>query len=62
MVPWSTRLIYAAPALGLAALGIPLYVHLPKFTTDVVGVDVGLVGAALQLARVFDAVTDPLAG
>ncbi|MEY3210620.1 MAG: hypothetical protein RIT28_1101 [Pseudomonadota bacterium] len=62
MVPWSTRLLYAAPALGLAALGIPLYVHLPKFTTDVVGVDVGLVGAALLLARVFDAVTDPLAG
>ncbi len=53
------RLIYAAPAFALAIVGIPVYVHLPKFYTDVVGVSVGTVGAIVMAARLFDAVTDP---
>lgn len=62
MVPWSTRLAYAAPALAVAAVGLPVYVHAPKFYTDVVGVPVTTVGVVVLLARVFDAVTDPLVG
>jgi GPH family glycoside/pentoside/hexuronide:cation symporter len=56
------RLAYAAPALGLAAVGIPLYVHLPKFYTDIVGVGVATVGFIIAAVRVFDAVSDPLLG
>lgn len=56
------RLAYAAPAFALAAVGIPIYVHLPKFYTDVVGVPVGVVGFILMAGRVFDGVIDPLAG
>ena len=37
MVPWRERLAYAAPALPLAAVGIPIFVQLPPFYTDVVG-------------------------
>lgn len=56
------RIVYAAPAFALAVVGIPVYVHLPKFYTDVIGVSVGAVGALVMAARLFDAVTDPLIG
>lgn len=56
------RLAYAAPAFALAAVGIPIYVHLPKFYTDVIGVPVGVVGFLLMISRVFDGVIDPFAG
>ena len=59
---WRDRIVYAAPAVALAAVGIPVYVHLPKFYTDVVGLGVATVGAIIAAVRIFDAVADPLAG
>lgn len=59
---FNTRLAYSLPAFALAVIGIPVYVYLPKFYTDVVGVDIGLVGALLFGVRLFDAVTDPVVG
>jgi len=56
------RVAYGLPSFGLAAVGIPLYVHLPKFYTDVVGVNVATLGGLLVLSRVFDAITDPMIG
>lgn len=53
---------YAAPALPLALLGITFYVFLPKFYADVVGVDLGVLGAVVLASRMWDAVTDPLLG
>ena len=61
-VPARRRLAYALPAFGLAVVGIPVYVYLPKFYTDVVGVPVAAVGALLLAVRVFDAVSDPVIG
>jgi GPH family glycoside/pentoside/hexuronide:cation symporter len=61
-VPASKRIAYAAPAFALAVVGIPIYVYIPKFYTDVVGVNIALVGYLLLAVRVFDAVTDPLIG
>jgi GPH family glycoside/pentoside/hexuronide:cation symporter len=61
-VPWGSRLAYAAPALVLAVVGIPVYVYLPKFYTDVVGVHIGVLGVLMLAVRLFDAVTDPLIG
>lgn len=61
-LPWSLRLAYALPALALSVVGIPVYVYLPKFYTDVVGVSATAVGAILLGVRLFDAVTDPLEG
>lgn len=61
-LPLRSRLAYAAPAFALAAVGIPIYVHLPKFYTDSVGVPVGVVGFLLMASRVFDGAIDPLAG
>ena len=56
------RLTYALPAFTLAAAGTQLYVFLPIFYTDVVGVGAATVGAILLGVRVFDAITDPLVG
>ena len=61
-IPWGHRLAYACPAFALAVVGIPLYVYLPKFYTDVVGADIALVGFVLLAIRLFDAVSDPIIG
>ncbi|MFZ5570298.1 MAG: MFS transporter [Thermodesulfobacteriota bacterium] len=59
---FSIKLAYALPALALAVVGIPVYVYIPKFYTDTVGVDMALTGLLLMAVRIFDAVTDPLIG
>lgn len=61
-LPWHQRLSYGLPAFALAVVGIPVYVHIPKFYTDVVGIDITWVGSVLMLARLFDAFSDPLMG
>jgi glycoside/pentoside/hexuronide:cation symporter, GPH family len=53
---------YAAPAFALAVVGIPVYVYIPKFYTDVVGVHIAALGIILLAVRLFDAVTDPMVG
>ncbi len=56
------KIAYAAPAAALAVIGIPVYVYIPKFYTDVVGINVAMLGYILFSVRIFDAVTDPLIG
>ncbi|MFW6283999.1 MAG: MFS transporter [Desulfosalsimonas sp.] len=53
---------YSAPAFALALVGIPVYVYIPKFYTDVVGVNISALGAILLIVRLFDAFTDPVIG
>jgi GPH family glycoside/pentoside/hexuronide:cation symporter len=61
-VPLYRKLTYAMPAFALAVVGIPVYVYLPKFYTDVVGINIASLGAILFSVRIFDAVTDPVIG
>ena len=61
-LPWHQRWSYGLPAFALAVVGIPVYVHIPKFYTDVVGINIAWVGSILMLARLFDAFSDPLMG
>ena len=56
------RLAYALPAFALAVVGIPIYVYIPKFYTDVVGVHISILGGLILGVRLFDAVTDPVIG
>ena len=56
------KIAYAAPAYALAVIGIPVYVYMPKFYTDVVGINVAMLGYILFSVRIFDAVTDPVIG
>jgi glycoside/pentoside/hexuronide:cation symporter, GPH family len=53
---------YALPALPLAALTLPLYVLVPTFYSETLGLSLAAVGAALLFVRIFDALIDPLVG
>ncbi len=53
---------YAAPALPLAAMYFPVYVFLADFYASGYGLPLAAIGTVFLLARVFDAVTDPLMG
>ena len=53
---------YGALALPLALLAITFYVYIPKFYSDVVGVDLGLITTVIVVARIWDAVIDPMIG
>ncbi|MEL6202459.1 MAG: MFS transporter [Pseudomonadota bacterium] len=55
-------LLYALPGLPLAAMTLPLYILVPTFYTETLGLPLAAVGAALLFVRVFDAVNDPLIG
>lgn len=56
------KIAYSAPAFSLAVVGIPVYVYIPKFYTDVVGINIAALGYILLSVRVFDALTDPAIG
>lgn len=58
----STLWFYALPAFSLAMLGLPLYIYLPTFYTQEVGLGSLEVGLVLFLARSLDLVFDPLIG
>jgi Na+/melibiose symporter-like transporter len=59
----ATRLVvYGALGLPLAALNLPLYVYLPAFYAETAGLGLATVGAALFVARLLDALVDPLVG
>lgn len=53
---------YGVPALAIALLGLPLYVYLPTFYAQDVGLGVFEVGVVLFFARMFDMLIDPLIG
>ncbi len=53
---------YAAFAVPLAMAALPVYVHVPKLYGDTLGVPLAVVGMVLLLARLFDALQDPLLG
>lgn len=54
--PWS---LFAAM---IAAAGLPIYIHAPKFYGDMYGVSLASMGVTLALLRLIDVVQDPLLG
>jgi len=55
-------LIYGVPGLPLAALGLPLYIYLPTFYARDLLLGTGIVGTILLVARLFDVISDVVAG
>ncbi|MFX0541611.1 MFS transporter [Roseovarius sp. S4756] len=49
-------------AAFLAAAGLPIYIHAPKFYVDEYGVSLSLLGSVLFALRLIDVVQDPLLG
>lgn len=59
----SWRLVaYGLTGVPLAMAALPIYVNVPKFYSDVMGLNLIAIGGLLLAARVFDAVQDPLLG
>ncbi|MES2845528.1 MAG: MFS transporter [Pseudomonadota bacterium] len=46
----------------IAAAGLPIYIHAPKFYVDSYGVSLAALGGTLALLRLFDVVQDPVLG
>ena len=61
-ISMAKKFAYATPAFALAVVGIPIYVYIPKFYTDVVGINISVLGYLLFSVRIFDAFTDPALG
>ena len=57
-----TLVAYGLPGLPLAALLLPLYVYLPAYYAEDLGLGFATVGAVLLAARLSDVATDPLVG
>lgn len=57
-----TLISYASTAIPLAMLGLPLYIYLPTFYAQSIGMSVTMVGLILFLARLTDVITDPIVG
>jgi Na+/melibiose symporter-like transporter len=55
-------LAYAAYALPLAMAALPVYVHVPKFYAEALGLPLATVGAILLACRLLDALQDPFFG
>ncbi len=53
---------YGILGLPLAMAALPLYVHVPKYYGDTLGVDLAVVGLVLLVLRLFDCLIDPLLG
>lgn len=61
-LPLRTLALYGLPALPLAALTLPLYLVVPTFWAEAMGLQLASIGAILLAIRLFDAVNDPLIG
>ena len=61
-LPLRTVLAYGLPAIGLSLPGILLGLYFFKFATDVLYVAPGVLGLLVGFSRLWDAVSDPVAG
>jgi len=55
-------LAYGALGFPLAVLNLPLYVYLPTFYAEQMGLGLATVGIMLFAARLLDTLSDPLIG
>jgi len=61
-VSWSTSLAFGAPAIGAGYMYLILSLYVMKFSTDVLLIAPAVMGAIFSLSRIWDAISDPLAG
>ena len=54
--------LYGILGIPIAFLGFPLYIYLPTFYVEHIGLSVGVVGFILLFARLADMILDPFIG
>ncbi len=59
---WPLIWIYAAPGIGFKVMGLLFATYLMKFATDVLLIAPAIMGGLIAASRLWDAVSDPLAG
>jgi len=58
----STLFAFSLPAIPIAALGLPLAVHIPPFYAEFTGLGLTYIGSLFLLIRFWDVFTDPVLG
>ena len=61
-LPWSTVLAYSLPGVGAGYMFLLVTLFLLKYATDVLLIAPAAMGAVFMAGRIWDAITDPLAG
>lgn len=61
-LPTSILLAYGFPGMPIAFLLFPLFLFLPTYYAQDLGLGFGVVGGVLLAARILDAITDPFIG
>src|SRR4030095_4667295 len=61
-LPRSTLVAYGVLGLPFAMAALPVYVYLPKFYGEHLGMPIAVLGALLLVLRIADGVLDPLLG
>jgi len=56
------KILYALPAIPLAALTLPVMIYLPTFYAADLGLGLATVGVCLLIARMVDVLSDPMIG
>ena len=54
--------LYGILGIPIAFLGFPLYIYLPSFYVEYIGLSIGVVGFILLIARLIDMIADPFIG
>jgi Na+/melibiose symporter-like transporter len=54
--------LYGILGIPIAFLGFPLYIYLPTFYVEYIGLNIGVVGLVLLIARLIDMIADPFIG
>ena len=57
-----TVFLYGILGIPIAFLGFPLYIYLPTFYVEHIGLSVGVVGIILLVSRLIDMLADPFIG
>lgn len=61
-LPLGRLFAFSAPCLPLAAVGLPVVVHLPPYYAGNLGLDITVVGLIFFIVRVIDVPLDPVLG
>ncbi len=61
-LPFGVIVNYAAPTLGVGFMFFLVALYAMPFATDVLGISPGAMGTIFFVSRIWDAVTDPVAG